>query len=142
MEIKENSISGMLSLFIMRFCHIVHNDKTDEPVHKIIIYEQGRKKTCLWDFRPGPKLNGLNSHRRWLQAYKLGFRKYRDCTIYEAKTKALINYLVTTQLICAFVFAYAKSLFSHDMAHIYGKCSNCLNSNTVISKKGEKQKSI
>ena len=35
-----------------------------------------------------------------------------------AKTKVLISWAVTTQLICAFVFAYAKSRFSHDMAHI------------------------
>ena len=32
-----------------------------------------------------------------------------DCTIRVAKTKALI---------CAFVFSYAKSRFSHDAAHI------------------------
>ena len=41
-----------------------------------------------------------------------GFR--RDCTIYEAKTKALISCIVTMQLICTFVFPYAKSRFSHD----------------------------
>ena len=33
----------------------------------------------------------------------------RDCTIYVVKTKALI---------CVFVFAYAKSRFSHDEAHM------------------------
>ena len=32
--------------------------------------------------------------------------------MYEEKTKALINCTVTMQLICAFVFAYAKSRFS------------------------------
>ena len=43
------------------------------------------------------------------------------CTIhmYLAKTKALISYAVTAQLICAFVFTYAKIRFSHDTAHIY-----------------------
>ena len=35
-----------------------------------------------------------------------------------AKTKALISFAVTAKLICAFVFAYAKSRFSHDAAHI------------------------
>ena len=35
-------------------------------------------------------------------------------TIYVAKTKALNICAVTTQLICAFVFAYVKSNFSHD----------------------------
>ena len=33
-------------------------------------------------------------------------------------TKDLISYAVTTELICAHVFAYAKSRFSHDAAHI------------------------
>ena len=35
-----------------------------------------------------------------------------------AKTKALISFAVTAKLICVFVFAYAKSRFSHDVAHI------------------------
>ena len=38
----------------------------------------------------------------------------RDCTIHEAKTKALISCAVTAQLICVFVFAYAKS-WSHSI---------------------------
>ena len=42
----------------------------------------------------------------------------RDCTIYVAKTKALISFPFTAKLICVFVFAYAKSLFYHDAAHI------------------------
>ena len=48
----------------------------------------------------------------------LKFRKKRDCTIRVAKTKALISFAVTAKLICVFVFAYAKSRFSHDAAHI------------------------
>ena len=44
--------------------------------------------------------------------------KKRDCTIYVAKTKALISFAVTAKLICVFVFAYAKCRFSHDAAHI------------------------
>ena len=39
-----------------------------------------------------------------------------DCTICEAKTKVLISWAVNAQLICAFVFPYAKSRFSHDTA--------------------------
>ena len=35
-----------------------------------------------------------------------------------AKTKALISFAVTAKLICAFVFAYAKCLLSHDVAHM------------------------
>ena len=34
------------------------------------------------------------------------------------KTKALISFTVTGKLICVFVFAYAKSRFSHDAAQI------------------------
>ena len=34
-----------------------------------------------------------------------------DCTIRIAKTKALISCAVSAQLICVFVFAYAKNLF-------------------------------
>ena len=45
--------------------------------------------------------------------------KKRDCTIYVVKTKALISCAVTTQLICVFVFAYAKSRFSHNEAHLW-----------------------
>ena len=41
-----------------------------------------------------------------------------DCTICVAKTKTLINFAVTAKLICVFVFAYAKSRFSHKAAHI------------------------
>ena len=36
----------------------------------------------------------------------------------QRKTKALISFAVTAKLICAFVFAYAKSWFSHDTAHL------------------------
>ena len=35
-----------------------------------------------------------------------------------AKTKELISFAVTAKLICVFVFAYAKCLFSHDAAYI------------------------
>ena len=41
-----------------------------------------------------------------------------NCTIRVAKTKALISFAVTAKLICVFVFAYAKSRFSHDEAHL------------------------
>ena len=47
-----------------------------------------------------------------------------DCTVYVAKTKALISYANTALLIWAFVFAYAKSRFSYDAGHffyIFGK---------------------
>ena len=37
---------------------------------------------------------------------------------YIAKTKKLISCTVTAQLICVFVFAFAKNWFSYDMAHL------------------------
>ena len=43
------------------------------------------------------------------------FRKKRGCTIYVA---IKIKDVVTRQLICAFVFAYAEIRFSHDGAHM------------------------
>ena len=47
------------------------------------------------------------------------FRQQWDCIIYVVKAKVLISCMVTAQLICAYVFAYAKSGFSHDMSQIY-----------------------
>ena len=44
-----------------------------------------------------------------------GLKFCRDCTIYVAKTKALISWGV----IAVFVFAYTQSRVSHDAAHIY-----------------------
>ena len=41
----------------------------------------------------------------------------KDCTIHVGKTKALISCAITAQLICVFVFASAKSRFSHNEAH-------------------------
>ena len=45
-----------------------------------------------------------------------------DFTIRVAKTKALISFAVTAKLICVFVFAYTKTRFSHDEAHIGANC--------------------
>ena len=76
------------------------------------------EKTGLWGFRRGPTQTGLYSQRRWLEAWNFGLRKQRDCTIHVAKTKALISFAVTAKLICAFVFAYAKSRFSPNEAQL------------------------
>ena len=45
-----------------------------------------------------------------------------DCTIRVAETKAPISFAVTAKLICVFVFAYAKSRFSHDEALLISGC--------------------
>ena len=39
--------------------------------------------------------------------------------MYVVKTKVLISCATTAQLICAIVFAYAKSRLSNDASHIY-----------------------
>ena len=39
-------------------------------------------------------------------------------TYHVVKRKALISCAITTQVICAFDFAYAKSRFSHDVAQM------------------------
>ena len=49
-----------------------------------------------------------------------------DCTIRVAKTKALISFAVTAKLICVFVFAYAKSRFSHNEAHLLWHGGTCI----------------
>ena len=43
----------------------------------------------------------------------------RDFNIHVGKTKALISCAVTAQLICVFVFASAKSRFSHNEAQMF-----------------------
>ena len=80
-------------------------------------FEPRCEKSGLRGFRPGPTQTGLYSYRKWLESCNFVFRKKRDCTIRVAKTKALISFAVTAKLICGFVFAYAKSRFSHNEAH-------------------------
>ena len=76
-----------------------------------IWYEPCREKTCFWDFQPGQTQIVLNNHKRWLGLKFCMFEVKGLYYLYEyvAQTKALIN--CTVQLICKFVFAYAKSRF-------------------------------
>ena len=83
-----------------------------------VLYEPQCKTSCIRGFRQGLTQTTVNSKRRWLEAQNFGFRKKMDCTIYVRKTKAPISCAVTMQQICAFAFAYAKSRFSHEVAHI------------------------
>ena len=70
-------------------------------------------------FRTGPTQVELSKHRRWLEAAgNFGFTKLGNCTIRGEKTKTQICFAVTAKRICAFVFAYAKCLFSRDADHI------------------------
>ena len=52
------------------------------------------------------------------RSLKFWIKKAGDCTYHVVKTKALISCAVTVQLICAFVFTYAKSRFSYDTAQL------------------------
>ena len=47
----------------------------------------------------------------------------------KAKTKALISWAVSVQLIFGFVLAYAKDRFSHDVAHISMSWEICVKRN-------------
>ena len=51
-------------------------------------------------------------------ASSLKFWILEDCTACIAETMALISFLVSTKLVCAFVFAYANCWFSDVAAHI------------------------
>ena len=64
-------------------------------INELFRYEPCSEKTGLWGFRPGLTQTRLYSHRRWLEAGNFVFRKFRDCTICVAKTKALISFAVT-----------------------------------------------
>ena len=59
-----------------------------------------------------------------------------------SEKKALISFAVTAKLICVFVFAYAKSRFSHDKSHmndnIMFDCYYCINLTTAKNKKKTK----
>ena len=72
-----------------------------------------------------PVFSDLARHKPGCTArgLKFGFRKERDCTVFAAKTKALICCAVTAQLICVFVFVCAKSDFSHEADHITSQLS-------------------
>ena len=52
------------------------------------------------------------------QRLEIPYLGSRGIVLSVVKTKALISFAVTAKLICIFVFAYAKSRFSHDAAHI------------------------
>ena len=53
----------------------------------------------------------MNCHVPSQKRARDAYNKKKERTICEAKTKALISCAGTAQLICAFVFAYAKSRF-------------------------------
>ena len=56
--------------------------------------------------------------QQMIRGLKICILKEEGMLIQVAKTKALISFVVTTKLICAFVFKYAKIQFSHIAALI------------------------
>ena len=85
------------------------------------------RKPTFW-FPTCSDTNQTVQLQKMTRGLNFGFRKKRDSTIYVAKKKALISFVVTTKLICVFVFDYAKCWFSHDVAHIcccYSLQSHC-----------------
>ena len=75
----------------------------------IFKYEPRCEKTCLRGFRPGPTQTRLCSHRnaKRLEISDLVKGLYYPCSANKGADQ-----------LRAFVFAYAKSQFSHDVAHI------------------------
>ena len=76
------------------------------------------KRKPVFGFPTRPNTNWTVQPKKMdKEAWNFGFRKLRDCTIYLVKTKVLIGCAVTVQLMCVFVFAFAK-MFSHEAAHM------------------------
>ena len=88
-----------------------------------ILYEPRCEKTGLLGFRPDPIQTRLYNRIRCIEASNFLFRKKRNCTIYVVKTKELISFVITSKLICVFVFLYSqKTKFSHGAAYIRAMC--------------------
>ena len=96
-----------------------------EIENEICTNEPRCEKTGLRGFRPGPTQIGLYCHRRWLETRNFGFRKVVGLFYLCSENKGADQLRITAQLICVFVFAYAKSRFSHNEAQI---CTNYANS--------------
>ena len=110
------SFVGFVCVQVFDHCSSMQLDIIMSPFYVPMLTqnEPRRQKTGLWGFRPGPTQIRLGNHRRWLEARNFGTRKLLS-TIHVAITKALIS---CAELICGFVFAYAKIRFSHAAAQI------------------------
>ena len=101
----EPGLSREPDLLLVQVMNVRHGIQN---VNKPVQYEQWPKKTCLrgvWT-----RSNSNHLYRWWLEAWNFGFKKQRDRTINEAKTKVLVSW--------GFVFPLCWSRFSHDTAHI------------------------
>ena len=89
---------GETSPFYLLVLDVINWFMFGHELHIYYIYEPRCEKTGLRGFRSCPTQTGLYNNRRWLEACKFGLRKLGDCTIYVAKTKALISCAVTVQV--------------------------------------------
>ena len=87
-------------ILILRIYEII---KELVSVYCIMIYKPRHENSCLRGFRTEPTQPQQIARGLIFQIYEV------DGLYYAAKMKVLI---------CVFVFAYAKSRFSHDAAHI------------------------
>ena len=88
------------------------NTQVLSVIRLFLLYEASHEKTCIQVFQQGLLSCTATEDGYRLEISDLGSRGI--ALSYVAKTKSLIRCAVNVQLICAFVFAYAKTRFSHD----------------------------
>ena len=67
------------------------------------------EKTCLGGFPTRYDINRPVPPQKMARGLEFCFKLKRNCTIYVAKTKVLISWAVTSQVICVFVFSHVLS---------------------------------
>ena len=72
------------------------------------------RKPTIWLSNRSDTNRAIHAQKQ-VRSLRSGFKKM-NCTICVAKTKALINFEVTSKLVCDFVFAYANCWFSYAAA--------------------------
>ena len=72
---------------------------------------------CLLSFPIRSDTNWAVQPQKMARGLKFLIYEVEGLIIYSTKSKALISCANPAQLICVFVFAYAKSRFSHDAAN-------------------------
>ena len=68
--------------------------------------------------QPGLTQTSLYNNIKRLTVRNFRRKQKRNCTILQAKTKALIRCAVHAQLICVIVLTYVKSRLAHDDAQL------------------------
>ena len=76
------------------------------------------RKPTFW-FPTSSDTNQVVQLQKMNRGLKFWIEKVKGLDCVCSENKALISFVVTTKLICVFVFAYAKRWFSHDAAHLF-----------------------